>query len=63
MLRSKSHFHSMPGGEIDSEDVKKKIGDARAKLMQVRYCTVGMSLLTSSATNDLFVFAFLTDLC
>jgi hypothetical protein len=38
------HFHSMPGGEIDGEDVKKKIGDARAKLMQVRYCTVGVSL-------------------
>lgn len=29
------HFDSMPGGEIDAEDVKKKIGEARAKLMQV----------------------------
>jgi hypothetical protein len=31
------HLHSMPGGEIDGEDVKKKIGEARAKLMQVQY--------------------------
>jgi hypothetical protein len=25
----------MPGGDISAEDVKKKVGDARAKLMQV----------------------------
>lgn len=28
-------FNIMPGGEISAEDVKKKIGDAHAKLMQV----------------------------
>jgi hypothetical protein len=30
------HFHSIPGGEIDGEDVKTKISDALAKLMQVQ---------------------------
>ena len=30
------HFQYMPGGEITPEDVKKKVGDARAKLIQVR---------------------------
>ena len=29
------HFQYMPGGEITAEDVKKKVGDARAKLIQV----------------------------
>jgi hypothetical protein len=33
-------FLGMPGGEISAEDVKKKIGDARAKLMQVGHRTV-----------------------
>jgi hypothetical protein len=31
-----SDFSLMPGGSITAEDTKKKIGDARAKLLQVR---------------------------
>jgi hypothetical protein len=42
---------TMPGGDITPEDVKKKVGDARAKLLQVSTTLVLFSGHCTSAVN------------
>jgi hypothetical protein len=42
-------YDLMPGGEITPEDVKKKVGDARAKLMQVS--TTALVLFSGHCTS------------
>jgi len=38
-------FSDMPGGAIDAEDVKSRLGDARAKIIQAKVLTFLVTLV------------------